>query len=258
MPNRIELKKSARATTRSARVSAYVFTLIYLVLTAVLNGVNSYMLPSDQLVIFTGDRFIRVSEYLPFSHPPFPAFAVLFVSVLVWLLSSVLAAGWVLYHQGVRRGQTMPYSSLFDGFGFTGKIILLHLVMGLFVFLWTLLLVIPGIIAIYRYRFALYNLCENPGIGVMEALNMSKAQTRGHKWELFVLDLSFIGWSILCSLTLGILSIWIMPYMQQTDIGYFEAIKRMSGIGSHKPEDDGQFHSDDRFDGGPASYDPER
>ena len=92
----------------------------------------------------------------------------------------------------------------------------------------------------------------------MEALNMSKAQTRGHKWELFVLDLSFIGWSILCSLTLGILSIWIMPYMQQTDIGYFEAIKRMSGIGSHKPEDDGQFHSDDRFDGGPASYDPER
>ena len=250
MPNRIELKKSARATTRSARVYAYVFTLIYLVLTAVLNGVNSYMIPSDQLVIFTGDRFIRVSEYLPFSHPPFPAFAVLFVSVLVWLLSSVLAAGWVLYHQGVRRGQTMPYSSLFDGFGFTGKIILLHLVMGLFVFLWTLLLVIPGIIAIYRYRFALYNLCENPEMGVMEAIRLSKQQTMGFKLDLFVLDLTFIGWGILCGLTLGILSIWIRPYIQQTDLAYFDAIRAAKGMGgpgqADQPSDD-FFRPDDRF-----------
>ena len=250
MPNRIELKNSARAATRSARVSAYVFTLIYLVLTAVLNGVNSYMIPSDQLVIFTGDRFIRVSEYLPFSHPPFPAFAVLFVSVLVWLLSSVLAAGWVLYHQGVRRGQTMPYSSLFDGFGFTGKIILLHLVMGLFVFLWTLLLVIPGIIAIYRYRFALYNLCENPEMGVMEAIRLSKQQTMGFKLDLFVLDLTFIGWGILCGLTLGILSIWIRPYIQQTDLAYFDAIRAAKGMGgpgqADQPSDD-FFRPDDRF-----------
>ena len=208
------------------------------------------MLPSDQLVIFTGDRFIRVSEYLPFSHPPFPAFAVLFVSVLVWLLSSVLAAGWVLYHQGVRRGQTMPYSSLFDGFGFTGKIILLHLVMGLFVFLWTLLLVIPGIIAIYRYRFALYNLCENPEMGVMEAIRLSKQQTMGFKLDLFVLDLTFIGWGILCGLTLGILSIWIRPYIQQTDLAYFDAIRAAKGMGgsgqADQPSDD-FFRPDDRF-----------
>ena len=67
-------------------------------------------------------------------------------------------------------------------------------------FLWSLLFIIPGIIAGYRYRFALYNLCENPEMGVMEALNMSKAQTRGHKWELFVLDLSFLGWELLCTL----------------------------------------------------------
>ena len=201
-------------------------------------------------MIFTGDRFIRVSEYLPFSHPPFPAFAVLFVSVLVWLLSSVLAAGWVLYHQGVRRGQTMPYSSLFDGFGFTGKIILLHLVMGLFVFLWTLLLVIPGIIAIYRYRFALYNLCENPEMGVMEAIRLSKQQTMGFKLDLFVLDLTFIGWGILCGLTLGILSIWIRPYIQQTDLAYFDAIRAAKGMGgpgqADQPSDD-FFRPDDRF-----------
>lgn len=144
----------------------------------------------------------------------------------------------------------MPYSSLFDGFGFTEKIILLHLVMGLFVFLWTLLLVIPGIIAIYRYRFALYNLCENPEMGVMEAIRLSKQQTMGFKLDLFVLDLTFIGWGILCGLTLGILSIWIRPYIQQTDLAYFDAIRAAKGMGgsgqADQPSDD-FFRPDDRF-----------
>lgn len=89
----------------------------------------------------------------------------------------------------------------------------------------------PVIIAGYRYRFAIYNLCENPDIGVMEAISMSKAQTAGYKGDLFLLDLTFIGWNLLCSLTLGILSIWIAPYIIQTNIGYFQEIKRIKGIG---------------------------
>ena len=174
----------------------------------------------------------------------------MFVSVLVWLLGCVLAAGYVLYHQGVRRGEEMPISSLFDGFGFVGKIVLLNLVITVFVALWSVLFIIPGIIAGYRYRFALYNLCENPELGVMDALNMSKAQTKGYKLDLFVLDLTFIGWSLLCGLTLGILSIWIAPYIQQTDLGYFEAIKAEKGIGripGQDPGEDDTFRPDDRF-----------
>ena len=118
------------------------------------------------------------------------------------LVTAVLGAGYILYTMNVRKGLITPYTTLFDGFLFAGKIILLEIVQYIFVFLWSLLFIIPGIIAGYRYRFALYNLCENPEMGVMEALNMSKAQTRGHKWELFVLDLSFLGWIILCGLTL--------------------------------------------------------
>ncbi|MBQ5739171.1 MAG: DUF975 family protein [Oscillospiraceae bacterium] len=94
----------------------------------------------------------------------------------------------------------MPYGSLFDGFSFAGKIIGLTLVMALFVWLWSLLFIIPGIIAMYRYSFALYNLCENPELGVMEALELSKQQTRGYKMELFLLQLSFFGWALLASL----------------------------------------------------------
>ena len=112
--------------------------------------------------------------------------------------------------------------------------------------LWSLLLVIPGIIAIYRYRFALYNLCENPELGVMDALRLSQQQTMGFKLDLFVLDVTFIGWGLLCGLTLGILSIWIQPYIQQTDLAYFDAIRAAKGMNGEAAEDDG-FRPDDRF-----------
>lgn len=248
MLNRIELKLNAKAITKSARVSAYQMTLLYLVIRFVLGLADNYVSADEGTWVEIGDMQFQVQSL--FHHAAFPTPVVVFVSVLVWLLGCVLAAGYVLYHQGVRRGEEMPVSSLFDGFGFVGKIVLLNLVITVFVALWSILFIIPGIIAGYRYRFALYNLCENPELGVMDALNMSKAQTKGYKLDLFVLDLTFIGWSLLCGLTLGILSIWITPYIQQTDLGYFEAIKAEKGIGripGQDPGEDDTFRPDDRF-----------
>lgn len=126
-----------------------------------------------------------------------PKILSLFVTVLTSLLGAVLGAGFVLYCMDIRRGARAEYLTLFDGFSFAGKIIALTIVQMLFIFLWAMLFVIPGIIAAYRYRFALYNLCEDPGIGVMEALNMSKRQTLGYKSQLFILDWSYFGWGLL-------------------------------------------------------------
>ena len=243
MLDRVQLKYEAKAITKNAKESAYVFTLIYLAIGLVLDGIDYLVSGSPQAEVYgyLADYMPEAAVYLrgtePILHLPAPA--VWFVSIVISLVTAVLGAGYILYTMNVRKGLITPYTTLFDGFLFAGKIILLEIVQYIFVFLWSLLFIIPGIIAGYRYRFALYNLCENPEMGVMEALNMSKAQTRGHKWELFVLDLSFLGWIILCGLTLGILSIWIMPYIQQTDIGYFQAIKQMSGVGCQPPRDDG-------------------
>ena len=124
----------------------------------------------------------------------------IFISILAFLLNAVLSAGFVLYCMAIRRGERAEYLTLFDGFSFVGKLILLDLITALFIFLWSLLFLIPGIIAAYRYSFARFNLYENPGIGAMEALDMSKRQTLGYKSQLFMLDLSYLGWILLARL----------------------------------------------------------
>ena len=187
MLDRVQLKYEAKAITKNAKESAYVFTLIYLAIGLVLDGIDYLVSGSPQTEVYgyLADYMPEAAVYLrgtePILHLPTPA--VWFVSIVISLVTAVLGAGYILYTMNVRKGLITPYTTLFDGFLFAGKIILLEIVQYIFVFLWSLLFIIPGIIAGYRYRFALYNLCENPEMGVMEALNMSKAQTRGHKWE---------------------------------------------------------------------------
>lgn len=96
---------------------------------------------------------------------------------------------------------------------------------GLFVFLWSLLLFIPGIVKAYAYSQSLYILAENPGIGAREALKRSQEMMYGHKMELFVLSLSFLGWILLTGVTFGIAGIWVIPYMQATQINFYNSIK---------------------------------
>lgn len=96
---------------------------------------------------------------------------------------------------------------------------------GLFTFLWSLLLVIPGSIKAYSYSMAMYILSENPEIGALEAINRSKAMMDGHKMELFVLQLSFIGWYLLCAVTFGIAGVWVIPYVNATMANFYNSIK---------------------------------
>ncbi len=138
-----------------------------------------------------------------------------FLSVLTGLLSLVLDAGFLLYCMAVRRGERAEYLTLFDGFGMAAKVVLLSLVKALFVFLWSLLFVIPGIIALYRYRFALYNLLEDPELDFMEALGRSKRQTVGYKSQLFLLDLSYLPWILLGDLLEIVYDVVLQTRMQE-------------------------------------------
>lgn len=171
--DRKQCKWEAAELLREAQVSPKAMTALYMALLILLNLFSS--------LVDTG-------------------FFSVFLSILVSLMSTVLAAGFALYCMAVRRGERAEFLTLFDGFSFVGKLILLSIVVDLFIFLWSLLFIVPGIIAAYRYSFAFYNLYEDPSIGVMEALEMSKRQTLGYKAQLFTLDLSYIGWNLLATL----------------------------------------------------------
>ena len=115
-------------------------------------------------------------------------------------------------------------------FGFNGQnyvgITKTMFVTNVFIFLWTLLLIIPGIIKSYAYRMVPYILADNPNIGVQEAIALSNEMTRGHKFDMFVLDLSFIGWYILGALALGIGVLFVMPYENATNAELYLVLRK--------------------------------
>lgn len=104
--------------------------------------------------------------------------------------------------------------------------------MNLFIFLWSCLFMIPGIVKAYSYRFTPYILADCPNVSARDALKISMRMTEGIKWELFVFDLSFVGWSLLTVLTGGILEIYTVPYYQAAAATLYDSMKNnalMSG-----------------------------
>lgn len=101
----------------------------------------------------------------------------------------------------------------------------LTFLIGLYTVLWSLLLIVPGIIKAYSYSMSYYILAENPGMTASEAIQKSKEMTDGHKLDLFVTDLSFIGWGLLASLSLGIGYLWLVPYRNITMANIYNQIK---------------------------------
>ena len=99
------------------------------------------------------------------------------------------------------------------------------LLMFLLIFLWSLLLIIPGIIKTYSYAMTPYILQENPELTASEAIHRSRMMMKGHKFDLFWLQLSFIGWAFLSILTFGIGFLWLQPYYYTAQAAFYEEVK---------------------------------
>ena len=107
-----------------------------------------------------------------------------------------------------------------------GNVVLVMFLRNLFIVLWSLLFLIPGIVKSYSYRLVPYILKEHPELSGTDAITLSRKMMKGHKGDAFVLDLSFIGWILLSVLTLGILTIfYVGPYIQATNAELYEAVR---------------------------------
>ena len=103
--------------------------------------------------------------------------------------------------------------------------------MGLFILLWSLLLIIPGIIKAYSYAMTPYILDEHPELSANDAIDRSRAMMKGHKFDLFWLQLSFIGWVLLGFLTFGIGYFWLAPYIDTAQAAFYQDLKAEFGDG---------------------------
>jgi uncharacterized membrane protein len=177
----------------------------------------------------------RDSIYLNFNNNDFINWKLISFGLIVLVLVIALRIfiGYCLEVGGrrffVKSAQHEDNSKCFS-FGFDGqnyiKIVQTMFLKSVFILLWSLLLIIPGIIKSYAYRMVPYILADNPNIGVIEAITLSKEMTAGHKFDIFVLDLSFIGWYFLGALALGIGVLFVMPYENATNAELYLVLRK--------------------------------
>ncbi|MFO7968503.1 MAG: DUF975 family protein [Candidatus Izemoplasmatales bacterium] len=147
--------------------------------------------------------------------------------VIGFLLTGPLLIGVNLYKLNIIRKDEENINVILEGFkGSVGNYIVTYILRGIFVFLWSLLFIIPGIIKWFSYSMTFFILVDNPDLQPTEAIDRSREMMSGNKGKLFMLYLSFIGWFLLVILTFGIGYIFLEPYIQMTVANFYEDLKQ--------------------------------
>ena len=141
------------------------------------------------------------------------------------IISGPMALGCVMLWLAYARGQNPTFGTIFRGFDRFGNAFIAQLFIFLFTFLWTLLLIVPGIMATFSYSMTFFIMADDPSIEPRDAIRKSRAMMYGHRMKLFFLSCRFIGWEILGILTLGIGFFWITPYLYVSFAKFYEDIK---------------------------------
>ena len=186
------LMQMARESLRGKWNTVVPIFLIYIIITSALQG---------------------VSEVFPLA------------GLISLILSGPIALGISIFSLNIAGDNDLKAEQLFEGFKNFGTSVVAYLLMVIFILLWSILLIIPGIIAALSYSMTFFIIAEDSSIDAVEALKKSKEMMDGHKWKYFCLSLRFIGWALICILTLGIGFLWLLPYIQVTNVKFYEDIK---------------------------------
>ena len=142
----------------------------------------------------------------------------------IFLLLPLEVAFLNIFRKLLVNGDTNMVGNLFNFSNYWKKIGGM-LLMGILTFLWSLLFIIPGIIKAFSYAMTPFILDENPELGASEAIHRSRMMMKNHKFDLFWLYLSFIGWFLLCCITCGIGFLWLTPYIDTAKAAFYEEVK---------------------------------
>lgn len=212
--NRYELKMRAKEALQGKWIIAIAVTIIALIL-------NNIHLSTDTSIFrFSGGWMEHLRVLSPLS-----SVSSSISSLINFILSGPVAYGVAFFYLNILREDEARVESMFQGFKRFLDTLLAYLFISIFTFLWFLLLIIPGIIAGLSYSMTYYILIDHPELTPLEAIRLSKEIMVGHKGELFVLGLSFIGWFFLGLITFGIGLLYVIPYFNATLAEFYLSIK---------------------------------
>ncbi|PID28680.1 MAG: hypothetical protein CSB55_03890 [Candidatus Cloacimonadota bacterium] len=143
-----------------------------------------------------------------------------------FLVTPTVLFGYILFTLSISRGKDAQLEQILKGFNNFIRFALAGLLIRLFIFLWSLLFIIPGIVASYSYSMAFYIMADDDSVSASEAIAKSKIMMRGNKWKLFYLHCRFIGWAILAWLfSFGIGFLWLSPYIRVSTAKFYDDLK---------------------------------
>ena len=198
MPTRAQLKQTAKDCIKAQALNPVLVTLVY-----------SLIAIAASLL----DGILAATVILP---------------LVLTIAFDAIQMGYTYYCMKIAKREQGTYADLMHvlkNWRFALKLVGLTLVTGILVSLWSMLLVIPGIVKSYSYSQAFKVMLENPSMSITEAIKESKKLMDGHKMEYFILDLSFIPWGLLVAITFGIASLWAIPYRVTTMVQYYYSLK---------------------------------
>ncbi len=203
-----------RYTAEQRLKDRYGMPIVYMLITLAINLAISYFDPAGVGTIEPVELTLEESLLS------------LGLSILSFLVSAGLSYGFVVFYQAVAMELPPSLSAgLFSGFTTRyGRSLGMSILISIYVSLWSLLLIIPGIIAAYSYSMAFYLLVREPDLTASDAIARSKRLTTGYKWQIFCLNFSYIGWYLLSILTFGILLLWVVPRNNTAQMLLFEEI----------------------------------
>ncbi len=149
-------------------------------------------------------------------------------STFIWMIVC-FPLGWgfvTMFLDFIRSNDKLKTGKMFEPYANDwGRIMTTYLLLYVYIMLWTLLLIVPGIIKLFSYSMTPYILKDHPELSNNAAIEKSMRMMQGHKMNLFLLELSFIGWLILSLMTLGIGLIFLIPYVNTTLAHFYEELK---------------------------------
>lgn len=227
--DRRALKRSAVSVIRASRPRIVTGALIYLLICILFNALTTNLMSinitdmgiKNYYNYMMNDDVETALKYLNAMSPPDRNYL---IAALLSFVLSIVHAGLLIFILNSVRRNSPCFGNLMDGFSIWFKVLLLELLKTVFISLWSMLFIVPGIIAVYRYSQAMFILIDDPSKSPLQCIRESKEMMRGHKAELFKLDLSFLLLFLLTLLPLvgyGF-RVWSIPYIGTTKAMYYE------------------------------------